>query len=54
VTLIDQLRDRNIGFRLVCAGAIDTATPPQRQQVAAGLGSSPLSLTMETSDQYCF
>ena len=27
VTLIDQLRDRNIGFRSVCDGAIDTTTP---------------------------
>jgi len=27
VTLIDQLRERNIGFRSVCDGAIDTTTP---------------------------
>jgi len=27
VTLIDQLRDQNIGFRSVCDGAIDTTTP---------------------------
>jgi DNA invertase Pin-like site-specific DNA recombinase len=27
VTLIDQLRDGNIGFRSVCDGAIDTTTP---------------------------
>jgi DNA invertase Pin-like site-specific DNA recombinase len=27
VTLVDQLRDRNIGFRSVCDGAIDTTTP---------------------------
>ncbi len=27
VTLIDQLRDRNVGFRSVCDGAIDTTTP---------------------------
>lgn len=27
VTLIDQLRDRNIGIRSVCDGAIDTTTP---------------------------
>src|SRR6476620_5874508 len=27
VTLIDQLRDRKIGFRSVCDGAIDTTTP---------------------------
>ncbi len=27
VTLIDQLRDRNAGFRSVCDGAIDTTTP---------------------------
>ena len=27
VTLIDQLRDRSIGFRSVCGGAIDTTTP---------------------------
>lgn len=27
VTLIDQLRDRNIGFRSVGDGAIDTTTP---------------------------
>ena len=27
VTLIDQLRDRSIGFRSVCDGAIDTTTP---------------------------
>ncbi len=26
VTLIDQLRDRNVGFRSVCDGAIDTTT----------------------------
>ena len=27
VTLIDELRERNIGFRSVCDGAIDTTTP---------------------------
>ncbi len=27
VTLIDELRDRHIGFRSVCDGAIDTTTP---------------------------
>ena len=27
VTLIDQLRERNVGFRSVCDGAIDTTTP---------------------------
>ena len=27
VTLIDQLRDKQIGFRSVCDGAIDTTTP---------------------------
>ena len=27
VTLIDQLRDLGVGFRSVCAGAIDTTTP---------------------------
>jgi len=27
VTIIDQLRDRGIGFRSVCDGAIDTTTP---------------------------
>ena len=27
VTLIDQLRERNIGLRSVCDGAIDTTTP---------------------------
>src|SRR6186997_3611375 len=27
VTLIDQLRDRNVGFRSVCDGAIDTTSP---------------------------
>jgi len=27
VTLIDELRDRDIGFRSVCDGAIDTTTP---------------------------
>lgn len=27
VTLIDHLRERNIGFRSVCDGAIDTTTP---------------------------
>lgn len=27
VTLIDELRDRGIGFRSVCDGAIDTTTP---------------------------
>ena len=27
VTLIDQLRERNIGFRSICDGAIDTTTP---------------------------
>ena len=27
VTLIDQLREKNIGFRSVCDGAIDTTTP---------------------------
>jgi DNA invertase Pin-like site-specific DNA recombinase len=27
VTLIDELRDRNVGFRSVCDGAIDTTTP---------------------------
>ena len=27
VTLVDQLRERNIGFRSVCDGAIDTTTP---------------------------
>jgi DNA invertase Pin-like site-specific DNA recombinase len=27
VTLIDELRDRHVGFRSVCGGAIDTTTP---------------------------
>jgi DNA invertase Pin-like site-specific DNA recombinase len=27
VTLIDQLRDRSVGFRSICDGAIDTTTP---------------------------
>jgi hypothetical protein len=27
VTLIDQLRDRGVGFRSICDGAIDTTTP---------------------------
>ena len=27
VTIIDQLRDRGIGFRSICDGAIDTTTP---------------------------
>jgi DNA invertase Pin-like site-specific DNA recombinase len=27
VTLIDELRDRNVGFRSVCDGAVDTTTP---------------------------
>lgn len=27
VTLIDELRDRHIGFRSICDGAIDTTTP---------------------------
>jgi DNA invertase Pin-like site-specific DNA recombinase len=27
VTLIDELRDRGVGFRSICDGAIDTTTP---------------------------
>ena len=27
LTLVDQLRERNIGFRSVCDGAIETTTP---------------------------
>jgi DNA invertase Pin-like site-specific DNA recombinase len=47
VTLIDQLRDRSIGFRSICDGAIDTTTPSGELI----FGSSGSSVRIQDNDK---